>query len=144
QACIPHLKKSPNPHILTLSPPLNLDPKWFAWSLAYTISKYGMSMCVIGLAEEFKGDGIAVNALWPRTAILTAALQALGGVVNPALCRKPEIVADAAHVILTRDSRCCTGNFYIDDEVLAAAGVTDLEKYAVEPGHELFTDFFLE
>ena len=144
QACIPHLKKSPNPHILTLSPPLDMRPKWFAHTLAYTMSKYGMSLCVLGMAEELKPDGIAVNALWPRTAILTAALQMLPGLVDPDACRKPEIVADAAHVILTRDSRCCSGNFYIDDEVLAGAGVTDLGKYAVAPGHELFTDFFLD
>jgi citronellol/citronellal dehydrogenase len=144
QACLPHLKKSPNPHILTLSPPLDLRPKWFAHNLAYTLSKYGMSMCVLGMAEEFKQDGIAINALWPRTAILTAALKKLEGLVDPAMCRHPEIVADAAHVILTRDSRCCTGQFYIDDEVLAVAGVTDLEKYAVQPGHPLFTDFFLD
>jgi citronellol/citronellal dehydrogenase len=144
QACIPHLRRSPNPHVLTLSPPLNLNPRWFAHSLAYTISKYGMSMCVLGMAEELKADGIAINALWPRTAILTAALQALGGVVRPELCRKPEIVADAAYLILTRDSRCCTGNFYLDDEVLAAAGITDLERYAIQPGHELFPDFFLD
>ncbi|HEX5760839.1 MAG TPA: NAD(P)-dependent oxidoreductase [Thermoanaerobaculia bacterium] len=144
QACIPHLKKSPNPHILNLSPPLNLNPRWFARNLAYTMSKYGMSLCVLGMAEELKADGVAVNALWPRTAILTAALQALGGAVRPELCRKPEIVADAAHLILTRDSRCCSGNFYLDDEVLAAAGITDLEPYAVQPGHELFPDFFLD
>ncbi len=144
QACIPHLKKSGNPHVLTLSPPLDLRPKWFAHTLAYTMAKYGMSMCVLGMAEEFRNDGIAVNALWPRTAILTAALQMLGGAVSPEMCRKPEIVADAAHVILIRDSRCCSGNFYIDDEVLAGAGVTDLDRYAVAPGHELFTDFFLD
>src|SRR5262245_53641071 len=144
QACIPHLKKSPNPHILTLSPPLNLDPRWFKHHTAYTISKYGMSLCVLGLAEEFKGDGIAVNALWPRTVIATAALAMLGGMAPPERCRKPEIVADAAHVILTRDSRCCTGNFYIDEDVLREAGITDFESYAVQPGQPLMTDLFLE
>jgi citronellol/citronellal dehydrogenase len=143
QACIPHLKKSSNPHILTLSPPLNLDPKWFKSHVAYTMAKYGMSLCVLGMAEEFRADGIAVNALWPRTVIYTAALAMLGGLINPENCRKPEIVADAAHVLLTRDSRCCTGNFYIDDDVLREAGVTDLEKYAVQPGERLLPDLFL-
>jgi citronellol/citronellal dehydrogenase len=143
QAAIPHLRKSANPHILNLSPPLSLDPKWFAPHCAYTMAKYGMSLCVLGMAEEFKADGIAVNALWPRTAIATAALAMLGGAIRPEGCRKPEIVADAAHVLLTRDSRCCTGNFYIDDEVLAAAGVTDFDRYAVEPGAELYPDFFV-
>ncbi|HEX9942306.1 MAG TPA: NAD(P)-dependent oxidoreductase [Thermoanaerobaculia bacterium] len=143
QACIPHLKKSPNPHILTLSPPLNLDPQWFKQNTAYTISKYGMSLCVLGLAAEFKEDGIAINALWPRTVIATAALAMLGGLTPPERCRRPEIVADAAHVILTRDSRCCTGNFYIDEEVLREAGVTDFEKYAVAPGQPLHPDLFL-
>ena len=144
QACLPHLKKSPNPHILTLSPPLNLDPKWFKGHTAYTISKYGMSLCVLGLAAEFKDDGIAVNALWPRTVIATAALAMLGGAINPDNCRTPEILADAAHVLLTRDSRCCTGNFYIDDEVLAAEGVTDFDRYAVQPGAELYPDVFVD
>src|SRR5919106_1686673 len=144
QACIPFLKESPNPHILTLSPPLNLDPKWFKRHTAYTISKYGMSMCVLGMAEEFRADGIAVNALWPRTVIATAALAMLGGMVNPDNCRTPEILADAAHVILTRDSRCCTGNFYIDEDVLHEAGVTDLGRYAVKPGEPLATDLFLD
>jgi citronellol/citronellal dehydrogenase len=143
QACIPHLRKAANPHILNLSPPLNLDPKWFRHHVAYTMAKYGMSLCVLGMAEEFKADGIAVNALWPRTVILTAALAMLGGLTPPENCRKPEIVADAAHVILTRDSRGHTGNFYIDDEVLGQAGVTDLEKYAVAPGHPLHPDLFL-
>src|SRR4051812_21350268 len=143
QACLPHLKKSPNPHVLTLSPPLNLDPRWFRLHTAYTISKYGMSLCVLGLAEEFKDDGIAINALWPRTVIATAALAMLGGITPPEKCRKPEIVADAAHVILTRDSRCCTGNFYIDEDVLREAGVTDFARYAVKPGEPLHPDLFL-
>jgi len=146
QACIPHLRKSPNPHILTLSPPLNLDPRWFELHTAYTISKYGMSLCVLGMAAEFKADGIAVNALWPRTVIATAALAALPMPVPVANCRKPEIMADAAHAILTRDSRAAggSGNFHLDDEVLAAAGVTDLARYAVEPGAPLLPDFFVD
>jgi citronellol/citronellal dehydrogenase len=143
QACIPHLKKSPNPHILNLSPPLNLDPQWFKLHTAYTMSKYGMSLCVLGMAEEFKDDGIAINALWPRTVIATAALAMLGGITPPERCRRPEIMADAAHVLLTRDSRCCTGNFYIDEDVLREAGVTDFEHYAVQPGQPLQMDFFL-
>jgi citronellol/citronellal dehydrogenase len=143
QACIPHLKKSPNPHILTLSPPINLEPRWFKLHTAYTISKYGMSLCVLGLAEEFKDDGIAINALWPRTVIATAALVMLGGITPPEKCRKPEIMADAAHAVLTRDSRCCTGSFYIDEDVLREAGVTDFEKYAVKPGEPLHQDLFL-
>jgi citronellol/citronellal dehydrogenase len=144
QACIPHLRKAPNPHILTMSPPLSLDPKWFKNHTAYTIAKYGMSLCVLGMSAEFKEDGIAVNALWPRTVILTAAVAMLGGMVQPEGCRKPEIVADAAHVILTRDSRTTTGNFFIDDEVLASAGITDLEKYAVQPGARLYPDLFVD
>ena len=143
QACIPHLQQAANPHILTLSPPLNLDPKWFKKHTAYTMSKYGMSLCVLGMAEEFRKAGIAVNALWPRTVIATAALAMLGGAVPPENCRKPEIMADAAHAILTRDSRSATGNFFIDEEVLAQEGVTDFEKYAVEPGKPLMTDLFL-
>lgn len=143
QAAIPHLKKAANPHILTISPPVNLDPKWFQHHAAYTLAKYGMSLCVLGMAAELRGDGIAVNALWPRTAILTAALAMLGGRVKPEACRKPEIVADAAYLILTRDSRTTTGRFLLDDEVLREAGVTDLDRYAVEPGTPLFTDLFL-
>jgi citronellol/citronellal dehydrogenase len=143
QACIPHLRKSSNPHVLTLSPPLNLDPRWFRLHTAYTMSKYGMSFCVLGMAEEFKDDGIAINALWPRTVIATAALAMLGGITPPENCRKPEIMADAAHLLLTRDSRCCTGNFYIDEDVLREAGVTDFEPYAVQPGKPLQTDLFL-
>ncbi|HJX26369.1 MAG TPA: NAD(P)-dependent oxidoreductase [Thermoanaerobaculia bacterium] len=144
QACLPYLEKAANPHILTLSPPLNLDPKWFKDHVAYTIAKYGMSLCVLGMAEEFKGRGIAVNALWPRTVIATAALAMLGGAIRPENCRKPEIVADAAHAILTRDSRSYTGNFHIDEDVLREEGITDLEKYAVQPGQRLLTDLFLE
>jgi citronellol/citronellal dehydrogenase len=143
QACIPHLKRAANPHILMLSPPLNLNPKWFKNHTAYTIAKYGMSLCVLGLSAEFAGDGIAVNALWPRTLISTAALAMIPG-VNPDMGRKPEILADAAHAILTRDSRNCTGNFFIDDEVLAEAGITDLDAYAVKPGTPLLPDLFLD
>ena len=142
--CIPHLKKSENPHILNLSPPLNLDSKWFAHHVAYTMSKYGMSMCVLGMAEEFKKDGIAVNALWPRTAIATAAVKnLLGGGQAIKHSRKPEIVADAAYIILTRSSTEYTGNFFIDDEILIENGVTDLGKYSVEPNARLMPDFFL-
>jgi citronellol/citronellal dehydrogenase len=143
QACIPYLKRAANPHILTLSPPLNLDPKWFEHHVAYTIAKYGMSLCVLGMAEEFRPDGIAVNALWPRTVILTAALAMLGGITPPQNCRKPEIVSDAAHLILTRDSRAYTGHFAIDEDVLREAGVTDFEGYAVAPGQPLHPDLFL-
>ncbi len=142
--CIPHLKKSDNPHILNLSPPLNMDSKWFAHHVAYTMSKYGMSMCVLGMAEEFKKDGIAVNALWPRTAIATAAVKnLLGGETAVKHSRKPEIVADAAYIILTRPSKDYTGNFFIDDEILIENGVTDLGKYSVVPNARLMPDFFL-
>src|SRR6187431_2002431 len=144
KACIPALERSSNPHILMLSPPLNLEARWFAPHLAYTIAKYGMSLCVLGLAEELRPRGIAVNALWPRTAIATAAVQnLLGGDAAMQGCRKAEIMADAAHVILTKPSREFTGNFCVDDDVLASAGVTDLEKYAVTPGAKLIGDFFL-
>ncbi|MFX0060244.1 MAG: SDR family oxidoreductase [Candidatus Heimdallarchaeota archaeon] len=142
--CIPYLKKSENPHILNLSPPLNMDPKWFAHHVAYTMSKYGMSMCVLGMAEEFRKDGIAVNALWPRTAIATAAVKnLLGGATSVKHSRQPEIVADAAYFILTKSSKECTGNFFIDDEVLIENGITDLGKYSVVPGAKLIPDFFL-
>jgi len=144
QACLPYLKKADNPHILVLSPPPKLDPKWFARHLAYTMSKYGMSMCVLGMAEEFRAHGIAVNALWPRTVIDTAAVHnLLGGEDVARRGRKPEIMADAAHIILTRDSRTITGNFFVDDEVLRSEGVTDLERYAVVPGADLIQDLFL-
>ncbi len=143
QAAIPHLRQAANPHILNLSPPLDLAAKWFAPHLAYTMSKFGMSLCVLGMAEELRADGIAVNALWPRTVIITSALAMLGVPIPPEACRKPEIVADAAHAILTRDSRASTGNFFIDDEVLADAGVTDFDRYAVRPGTPLLSDLFL-
>jgi citronellol/citronellal dehydrogenase len=148
QASIPHLRESAkagrNPHILTLSPPLSMKAKWFQHHVAYTMAKYGMSMCVLGMSEEFRKTGIAVNALWPRTAIDTAALQMIPG-VDTAACRTPEILADAAYVILNRESKDCTGNFFVDDEVLASVGVTDLEKYSVVPGTtDFLLDFFLD
>jgi len=145
QACLPHLKRAENPHILNLSPPLNMDPRWFAPHVAYTMAKYGMSLCVLGMAHEFAADGIAVNALWPRTAIATAAIEfAIGNEALLKFCRKPEIVADAAHAILSGRSRDRTGQFLIDDEVLAATGVTDFDRYQVEPGAPLALDFFLD
>ena len=143
QACIPHLKKAANPHILTLSPPLAMDERWFAPHVAYTIAKYGMSEVVLGLAGELREDGIAANALWPRTTIATAAVNMLGGDPMMKRSRKPEIMADAAHYILTRPARSFTGRFLIDDAVLAEAGVTDLSVYSVTPGAELLPDFFL-
>ncbi len=145
KTCIPHLLKAANPHILNLSPPLNMETKWFAPHVAYTMAKFGMSMCVLGMAGEFRKQGIAVNALWPRTSIATAAVKNLLGGDEMVRCsRKPEIMADAAHVILTRPSREFTGNFCIDDEVLESAGVKDLSHYAVDPGAKLFADFFVE
>lgn len=143
QAVLPHLLKSENPHILNLAPPPNLAPKWFRAHTAYTISKYGMSFCTLGMAAEFAGR-IAVNALWPRTVIATAAIAMLGGRVLPEQCRTPAIVADAAHAILTRDSRTCGGNFFIDEDVLRGAGITDFAPYAVKPGAALQSDLFLE
>lgn len=148
QAAIPHLKDSAkagrNPHILTLSPPLSMKAKWFKNHVAYTMAKYGMSMCVLGMSEEFRRDEIAVNALWPRTAIDTAALQMIPG-IETAACRKPEILADAAYEILNRPSKDCTGNFFVDDEVLASIGIMDLDKYAVVPGTtDFLLDFFLD
>ena len=144
KACLPELAKRENPHILMLSPPPTLDPKWYGPHLAYTLSKLGMSLCVLGLAEELRSQGVGVNALWPRTAIATAAIEnLLGGAPLVARARRPEIVADAAHAILTRPSRETTGRCFIDEEVLREAGVTDFEKYAVTPGAELAPDFFL-
>jgi citronellol/citronellal dehydrogenase len=144
QAAIPHLQKAANPHVLNLAPPLNMNPKWFKNHVAYTMAKYGMSMCVLGHAAELADHGIGVNALWPRTAVWTAAMEMIGGADAAAGSRKPEIMADAAHVILTRPSRECTGNFFIDDEVLASAGVKDFDQYAVQPGAALFPDFFVD
>lgn len=148
QAAIPHLRASAeagrNPHILTLSPPLSMKAKWFEHHVAYTMAKYGMSMCVLGMSEEFRKTGIAVNALWPRTAIDTAALQMIPG-IDTAACRTPEILADAAYVILNRPSKETTGNFFVDDEVLASVGITDLDGYSVVPGTKDFLlDFFLD
>ncbi len=144
QACIPHLAKAENPHILTMSPPLNMTPAWFGPHLAYTLSKYGMSMCVLGLAHELLAAGIAVNALWPRTVIATAALQNIpGGQQLQAHCRLPAIVAEAAYQILCQPSRAATGQFYIDEDVLRAGGMTDFSEYAVDATQTLQTDLFL-
>ena len=144
QACLPALIAADNPHILNLSPPLNMSPKWFKDHTAYTMSKYGMSMCVLGMSPEFAEDGVAVNSLWPRTVIATAALRMLGGMIDPAACRQPEIMGDAAHYILTRDSREYTGQFLIDEEVLRDAGVTDFDGYAVDSSVPLAQDLFLD
>jgi citronellol/citronellal dehydrogenase len=144
QACIPWLRKSSNAHILTLSPPLSMQAKWFAGHVAYTISKYGMSMCTLGMAEEFRGEGIAVNSLWPRTTIATAAVEVHFPEAILKASRHAAIMADAAHVILTSDARTNTGNFYIDEDVLRKAGVKDFDRYAVTPGVPLFQDLFLD
>ena len=144
KVCLPHLIKSDNPHILNLSPPLDMDPKWFGPHVAYTMAKFGMSLCVLGMAEEFKEEGVAVNALWPRTAVATAAIKnALGGDSIMNISRSPEIMADAAHMILTKNSREFTGNFCIDDNLLADNGVTDFSQYAEVPFAELAPDFFV-
>ena len=144
KACLPHLLKSDNPHILNLSPPLDMNPKWFGPHVAYTMAKYGMSLCVLGMAEEFKEQGVAVNALWPRTAIATAAIKnALGGDAIMNISRFPEIMGDAAYVILTKPSKEFTGNFCIDDTVLADNGVTDFSVYADVPFDQLAPDFFV-
>lgn len=148
QICLPHLLESAasgrQPHILTLSPPLNLEPHWFGPHVAYSMAKYGMSLCVLGMAEEFRERGVGVNALWPATVIATAAVQnLLGGDEMMQRARTPEIVADAAHAILRRDPAQCTGNFFIDEAVLREEGVTDLSDYAVNPEMELVPDFFV-
>jgi len=146
RSCVPHLRESDNAHVLTLSPPLNLEPKWFKTHVAYSIAKYGMSLCTLGMAEEFRGDQIAFNSLWPRTIIATAAVQnLLGGDESMARSRKPEIMADAAHAIFTRPSADCTGNFFMDDEVMAEEGVTDLSVYGFEGASEddLLPDLFV-
>ena len=148
QAALPHLRKSAeagrNPHILNLSPPLSMKAVWFKNHVAYTMAKYGMSMCVLGMAEEFKRDGIGVNALWPRTVIDTAALQMIPG-IDAQAGRTPAILADAAHIIFNRDAKECTGNFFVDDTLLASEGITNLEKYSVTPGTQDFLlDFFLD
>lgn len=142
--CLPHLSEAANPHVLNISPPLSLQSRWFAPHVAYSISKFGMSLCVLGMAEEFREQGIAVNALWPQTAIATAAIRnLLGGEAAIKRCRKPEIMADAAHAILIKNSRECTGNFFVDEEVLADHGITNLDQYAVTPGSHLLPDFFV-
>lgn len=144
QICLPHLSKAANPHILNLAPPLNIEARWFAPHLAYSLSKFGMSLCVLGMAEEFRSAGIAVNALWPRTAIATAAVRnLLGGDNSVRRCRQPGIVAAAAYEILTRPSRECTGQFFLDEDVLRESGVSDLSSYAVDPTAELLPDFFV-
>jgi len=144
QACIPHLKKSKNPHILNNSPPLNMEARWFAPNVAYTMAKFGMSMCVLGMAEELRTDGIAVNALWPRTLIATAAVRnLLGGDAAMNGARFPEIMADAAHAILTKPSREVTGNFFIDEDLLRKEGVTNFDQYQLVPGAELIQDGFI-
>lgn len=144
QACFPYLAGSANPHILNIAPPLNLEAKWFAPHLAYTLSKYGMSLCTLGMAEAFKAQGVAVNSLWPKTAIATAAVMNLpGGEGALQRCRKPEIMADAAYLILTKPSRECTGNFFIDEALLRSAGITGFDRYAVSPGAPLLPDLFV-
>ena len=144
QACIPHLMKAPNPHILNLSPPLNISAKWFKEHTAYTLSKYGMSMCTLGMAAELAPHGIAVNSLWPRTTIATAAIEVNFPAEILKASRKPAIVADAAYAIFNRDGRRHTGNFYVDEAVLREEGVTDFDHYAVTPGARLYTDLFLD
>jgi citronellol/citronellal dehydrogenase len=143
QACLPHLLQAPNPHILTLAPPPSLDPKWWAPHTGYTLAKMGMSFVTLGLAGEFGRRGVAVNALWPRTVIATDAINMIPG-VEPRNCRKPGIVADAAHAVLVREARGFSGRFLIDEEVLREAGTTDFEQYAVEPGQPLLPDLFLD
>jgi citronellol/citronellal dehydrogenase len=144
QACLPYLARGRASHVLNIAPPPNLDPKWFRDHTAYTMSKYGMSLCTLGMAAEFRASGIAVNSLWPRTTIATAAIEVHFPEHVLRASRKPAIMADAAHVIVQRDPRVATGNFYIDEAVLRAEGVTDFAPYAVTPGVPLFTDLFLE
>lgn len=144
QTCLPHLLRAANPHILTLAPPVPIADAWFAPTLAYTLAKYGMSLCTLGMSQEFRDRGIAVNALWPKTGIATAAVQnLLGGADAIRRCRRPEIVADAATVILRRNSRECTGQFFIDEDVLRAEGIRDFSGYAVDLSQELLPDFFV-
>ncbi|MFZ9717714.1 MAG: SDR family oxidoreductase [Chitinophagaceae bacterium] len=144
-ACIPHLRKGNNPHILTLSPPISMKPKWLAGHVAYTMSKYNMSMMTLAWAEELKKDGIAANALWPRTTIDTAAVRnLLGGEALAKMSRTPQVLADAAHMILSKSSAACTGNLFIDEDVFAAEGITDLSNYSVVPGAQLFKDLFVD
>lgn len=143
RTCIPYLKQADNPHVLNLAPPLDMRAKWFGPHVAYTMAKYGMSMCVLGMAAEFADDGIAFNALWPRTAIATAAIELIAGKEGLRGCRKPEIMADAAHAILTRDAKSFTGQFCLDDLILHEQGVTDFSHYAVDPTQPLMPDFFV-
>ena len=143
--CIPHQRRAENPHVLTLSPPLSLDPKWAKDHVGYTLAKYGMSLCTLGMAEEFRDEGIAFNSLWPRTLVATAAVQnLLGGEEAMAKSRKPEVVADSAYAILTRPSRECTGNFFLCEDVLAEEGVTDLDRYSFVEDADLQVDLFVE
>jgi citronellol/citronellal dehydrogenase len=145
RACIPHLKRSGNPHILTLSPPISLEPRWLGPHIGYTIAKYGMTLCALGFAAEFRDDGIASNALWPRTLIATAAVQnLLGGDKAMARSRKPELYADAAYAVITKPSRECSGNAFLCEDVLAAEGVTDFDRYAYRPGAEPQVDMFVD
>jgi citronellol/citronellal dehydrogenase len=144
QKCLPHLEQAENPHVLNISPPLSMEARWFAPHVAYTMAKFGMSLCVLGMAEEFRDRGIGVNALWPKTVIATAAVQnLLGGDDIVRRSRQPQIMADAAHAILVRDSRICTGQFLVDEEVLREEGIQDFESYRVDPEAELLPDFFL-
>jgi citronellol/citronellal dehydrogenase len=144
RTCIPYLKKAANPHVLNLSPPLDMNPKWFAGHTAYSMAKYGMSMCVLGMAAEFKDEGIAFNALWPRTGVATAAIRnALAGDEGMKHCRTPEILADAAYLVFNKAAKAFTGNFLIDDTFLAENGVTDFDQYRVDPTQDLMPDFFV-
>jgi citronellol/citronellal dehydrogenase len=144
KACIPHLRQSDNAHVLTLSPPISLQPRWLGGHIGYTIAKYGMSLCTLGMAEEFKGEGIAFNALWPKTLVATAAVQnLLGGEAAMRVSRKPAIMGDAAYEIFTKPSSDFTGKFCIDDDVLAASGKTDLSEYAMDPNAQLLPDYFI-
>ena len=145
KACVPYLKRAENPHILTLSPPIRLEPRWLGAHIGYTIAKYGMSLCALGFAEEFRNDGIASNALWPRTIIATAAVQnLLGGEAAMARSRKPELYADAAHAVITRSSRECTGNLFLCEDVLAEEGVENLDRYSYVEGAELQVDLYVD
>ena len=144
RTCLPHLLKSSNPHVLMLSPPLDMSPRWFAGHVAYTMAKYGMSMCVLGMAEEFRDQRVAFNALWPRTGIATAAIEfALAGQEGMSHCRTPDIMADAAYAIFNKPARECTGNFFIDDVLLYERGERDFDKYRVDPTKNLMPDFFV-
>ena len=145
KTCVPHLKRAENPHILTLSPPISLDPKWLAPMVGYTIAKYGMTLVALGFAAQYRGDGIASNSLWPRTLVATAAVKnLLGGETAMARARKPEIYADSAYAVITRPSRECTGNTFLCEDVLAEDGVTDLDRYAYTPGADLQVDLYVD